>query len=142
MDCSNSHTASISTCFLVLPVAFHLTIPASSIASVLDVTFFFQYNFIEHTHIQLTFTKDNLLQNKNYNLRPTKKKPNTIKILEVPVTKIKWEHNQLSKQNFILYLKETKKADHFVLNSFLRPVVQEIYFSGLSLSRARETNNS
>ena len=104
--------------------------------------FFFQYNFIEHTHIQLTFTKDNLQQNENYNLKLTKKKPNTIKILEVPVTKIKWEHNQLSKQNFIPYLKERKKEDHFVLNSFLRPVVQEIYFSGLSLSRARETNNS
>ena len=140
MDCFNNHTASISTCFLVLPVAFHLTILASSIASVLDVTFFFQYNFIEHTHIQLTFTKDNLQQNENYNLKLTKKKPNTIKTLVV--TKIKWEHNQLSKQNFIPYLKETKKADHFVLNSFLRPVVQEIYFSGLSLSRARETNNS
>ena len=31
--------------------------------------FFFQYNFIEHTHVQLTFTKDNLQQNKNYNLK-------------------------------------------------------------------------
>ena len=36
-----------------------------------------------------------------------KKKPNTIKILVV--TKIKWEHNQSSKQSFIPYLKEKKK---------------------------------
>ena len=63
--------------------------------------FFFQYNFIEHTHVQLTFTKDNLQQNENYNLKLTKKKPNTIKTLVV--TKIKWERNQLSKQNFIPY---------------------------------------
>ena len=69
--------------------------------------FHFQYNFIEHTHAQLTFTKDNLQQNENYNLKPTKKIPNTIKTLVV--TKIKWERNQLSKQNFIPYLKETKK---------------------------------
>ena len=68
---------------------------------------FFQYNFIEHTHVKLTFTKDNLQQNENYNLKLTKKKPNTIKTLVV--TKIKWERNQLSKQNFIPYLKETKK---------------------------------
>ena len=77
-----------------------------------DAFFFFlffpsQYNFIEHTHVQLTFTKDNLQQNENYNLKLTKKKPNTIKTLVV--TKIKWERNQLSKQNFIPYLKETKK---------------------------------
>ena len=65
---------------------------------------FFQYNFIEHTHVQLTFTKDNLQQNENYNLKLTKKKPNTIKTL---VTK--WERSQLSKQNFTPYLKETKK---------------------------------
>ena len=102
--------------------------------SFLSVFFFFQYNFIEHTHIQLTFTKDNLQQNENYNLKLTKKKPNTIKTLVV--TKIKWEHNQLSKQNFIPYLKETKKTKHFVLNSFLPPVIQEIYFSRLILSRA------
>ena len=102
--------------------------------SFLSVFFFFQCNFIEHTHIQLTFTKDNLQQNENYNLKLTKKKPNTIKTLVV--TKIKWEHNQLSKQNFIPYLKETKKTKHFVLNSFLRPVMQEIYFSTLILSRA------
>ena len=69
--------------------------------------FFFQYHFIEHTQVQLTFTKDNLQQNENYNLKLTKKKPNTIKILVV--TKIKWECNQLSKQNFIPYLKESKK---------------------------------
>ena len=68
---------------------------------------FFQYNFIEHTHVQLTFTKDNLQQNENYNMELTKKKPDTIKTLVV--TKIKWERNQLSKQNFIPYLKETKK---------------------------------
>ena len=57
--------------------------------------FFFhsQYNFIEHTHAQLTFTKDNLQQNENYNLKPTKKIPNTVKTLVV--TKIKWERNQL-----------------------------------------------
>ena len=41
--------------------------------------FLFQDNFIEHTHVQLTFTKDNLQQNENYNLKLTKKKPNTIK---------------------------------------------------------------
>ena len=69
--------------------------------------FLFQYNFIEHTHVQLTFTKDNLQQNENYHLKLTKKKPNTIKTLVG--TKIKWERNQLSKQNFISYLKETKK---------------------------------
>ena len=69
--------------------------------------FHFQYNFIEHTHAQLTFTKDNLQQNENYNLKLTKKKPDTIKILVV--TKIKWEHNQLSKQNFTPYVKEMKK---------------------------------
>ena len=55
--------------------------------------FFFQYNFIEHTQVQLTFTKDNLQQNESYNLKLTKKKPNTIKTLVV--TKIKWECNQL-----------------------------------------------
>ena len=60
---------------------------------------FFQYNFIEHTRVQLTFTKDNnLQQNENYNLKLTKKKPiNAIKtFLVVP----KWERNQSSKQNF------------------------------------------
>ena len=36
--------------------------------------FFSQYNFIEHTHVQLIFTKDNLQQNENYNLKLTKKK--------------------------------------------------------------------
>ena len=36
-------------------------------------SFFFQYNFIEHTHVQLTFTKNNLQQNDNYNLQLTKK---------------------------------------------------------------------
>ena len=55
--------------------------------------FLFQNNFIEHTHVQLTFTKDNLQQNENYNLKLTKKKPNTIKTLVVT----KWERNQLSK---------------------------------------------
>jgi len=65
--------------------------------------FLFQYNFIERTHVQLTFTKDNREQNGNYNLKLTKKKPNTIKTLVV--TKIKWERNQ----NLIAYLKETKK---------------------------------
>ena len=45
--------------------------------------FFFQYNFIEHTRVQLTFTKDNLQQNENYNLKLTKKKSNTIKTLVV-----------------------------------------------------------
>ena len=52
---------------------------------------------------QLTFTKDNLQQNEDYNLKLTKKKPNTIKTLVV--TKIKWECNQLctGKQNFIPY---------------------------------------
>ena len=69
--------------------------------------FLFQYNFIEHAHVQITFTKDNLQQNEKYNLKLTKKKPDTIKTLVV--TKIKWERNQLSKQNFIPYLKETKK---------------------------------
>ena len=72
-----------------------------------DWFFFFQYNFIEHTHVQLIFTKDNLQQKENYKLKLTKKKPNTIKTLVV--TNIKWERNQLSKQNFIPYLKETKK---------------------------------
>ena len=71
------------------------------------IDFFFQYNFIEHTHVQLIFTKDNLQQKENYKLKLTKKKPNTIKTLVV--TNIKWERNQLSKQNFIPYLKETKK---------------------------------
>ena len=66
---------------------------------------FFQYNFIEHTCVQLTFTKGNLQQNENYNLKLTKKKPNTIKTLVV----LKWERNQLSKQNFTPYLRETKK---------------------------------
>ena len=61
--------------------------------------FFFQYNFIEHAHVQLTFTKDNLQQNENYNLKLKKKKPNTIKTLVVT----KWECNQLSKQNFTPY---------------------------------------
>ena len=81
--------------------------------SFMSVFFFFQYNFIEHTHIQLTFTKDNLQQNENYNLKLTKKKPNTIKTLVV--TKIKWE---LSKQNFIPYLKETKKQTILIWNLF------------------------
>ena len=58
-----------------------------------------QLFWTSHTHVQLTFTKDDLQQNENYNLKLTKKKPDTIKILVV--TKIKWEHNQLSKQNFI-----------------------------------------
>ena len=53
--------------------------------------FLFQYNFIERTHVQLTFTKDNVQQNENYNLKLTKKKSNTIKSLVV--TKIKWERN-------------------------------------------------
>ena len=35
------------------------------------IYFFFQYNFIEHTRVQLTFTKDNLQQNENYNLKLT-----------------------------------------------------------------------
>ena len=61
--------------------------------------FFFQYNFIARTHVQLTFTKDNPQQNENYNLKLTKKTPNPIKTLVV--TKIKWERHQLSKQNFI-----------------------------------------
>ena len=61
--------------------------------------FFFQYNFIARKHVQLTFTKDNPQQNENYNLKLTKKTPNTIKTLVV--TKIKWERSQLSKQNFI-----------------------------------------
>ena len=51
------------------------------------VFFHFQYDFIGHTHVQLTFTKDNLQQNENYNLKLTKKKPSTIKTLVV--TKIK-----------------------------------------------------
>ena len=67
--------------------------------------FLFQHNFIEHTHVQLTFIKDNLQQNENYNLKLTKKKPNTIKTLVVT----KWECNQLNKENFTPYLKETKK---------------------------------
>ena len=66
---------------------------------------FFQYNFIEHTRLQLTFTKDNLQQNENYNLKLTKKKPNTIKTLVV----LKWERNQLNKQNSTPYLRETQK---------------------------------
>ena len=70
-----------------------------------EKNFFFQYNFIEHTHVQLTLTKDNLQQNENYNLKLTKKKPNSIETLVVT----KWERNQLSKQNFTPYLKETKK---------------------------------
>ena len=76
--------------------------------------FFFQYNFIEHAHVQLTFTKDNLQQNENYNLKLKKKKPNTIKTLVVT----KWERNQLSKQNFIPYLKETKKQTILFWNLF------------------------
>ena len=67
-------------------------------------------------HVQLTFTKDNLQLNENYNLKLTKKKPNTIKTLVV--TKIKWERNQLSKQNFIPYLKETKKQTILFWNLF------------------------
>ena len=77
-------------------------------------SFFFLFFFFSnttllniHSSVQLTFTKDNLQQNENYNLKLTKKKPNTIKTLVV--TKIKWECNQLCKQNFIPYLKETKK---------------------------------
>ena len=71
-------------------------------------TFFFPIQlYWTYTQVQLTFTKDNLQQNENYNLKLTKKKPNTIKTLVV--TKIKWECNQLCKQNFIPYLKETKK---------------------------------
>ena len=31
--------------------------------------FFFQYNVIEHAHVQLTFTNNNLQQNDNYNLK-------------------------------------------------------------------------
>ena len=73
---------------------------------------FFQYNFIEHTRVQLTFTKDNLQQNENYNLKLTKKKSNTIKTLVV----LKWERNQLSKQNFTPYLRETKKQTIFSPN--------------------------
>ena len=44
--------------------------------------FFLQYNFIEHTHLQLTVTKDNLQQNKNYNynLKLTKKNPAHLRI--------------------------------------------------------------
>ena len=53
--------------------------------------FVFQYNFIERTHVQLTFTKDNVQQNENYNLKLTKKKSNTRKTLVV--TKIKLERN-------------------------------------------------
>ena len=37
---------------------------------------FFSF-FIEHTPVQLTFTKDNVQQNGNYNLSLTKKQPNT-----------------------------------------------------------------
>ena len=72
-----------------------------------------QLFWTSHTHVQLTFTKDNLQQNENYNLKLTKKKPNTIKTLVV--TKIKWE---LSKQNFIPYLKETKKQTILFWNLF------------------------
>ena len=64
--------------FTVLSVLFN---PVSMIRS--DSFFFFQYNFIEHTHVQLIFTKDNLQENENYNLKLTKKKPNTIKTLVV-----------------------------------------------------------
>ena len=42
---------------------------------------------------------------------------------------------------FHTVFKRDEKADHFVLKSFSRPVVQEIYFSRLILSRARETNS-
>ena len=80
----------------------------------LYIFFLFQYNFIKHTHVQLTFTKDNLQQNENYNLKLTKKKPNTIKTLVVT----KWEGNQLSEQNFTPYLKETKKQTILFGNLF------------------------
>ena len=48
--------------------------------------FFFSFFFFSnttllniHSSVQLTFTKDNLQQNENYNLKLTKKKPTTIK---------------------------------------------------------------
>ena len=40
----------------------------------LFVFFLFQYNFIERTHVQLTFTKDNVQQNENYNLKKKEKR--------------------------------------------------------------------
>ena len=42
---------------------------------------------------------------------------------------------------FHTVFKRGKETDHFVLNSFSRPVVLEIYFSRLILSRAREANS-
>ena len=54
-----------------------------------EAKFFFPIQLYWNTHVQLTFTKDSLQQNENYNLKLTKKKPiaNTIKTLVV--TKIK-----------------------------------------------------
>ena len=49
-------------------------------------------------------------------LEVDKKKPNTIQTQVV--TEIKWERNQLSKQNFIPYLKETKKQTILFWNLF------------------------
>ena len=90
--------------------------------------FFFQYNFIEHTHVQLTFTKDNLQQNENYSLKLPKKKLNTIKTLVV--TKIKWELNQLSKHNFIPYLKETEKQTILFWTLFRHQSYKKYIFLG------------
>ena len=88
----------------------------------MSIIFFFFFLFFVPIQLYWTYTctvnikKDNLQQNENYNLKLTKKKPNTIKTLVV--TKIKWERNQLSKQNFIPYLKETKKQTILFWNLF------------------------
>ena len=75
--------------------------------------------------MQLTFAKDNL---QHYNLKLTKTKPHTKTL----------ERNQLSTTEFRSVFKRDEKTDHFVLNSFSQLVVQEINFSSLILSRARE----
>ena len=76
---------------------------------------FFYYNlFIDNTNtytilriLTILILTPTILAKRHYNLKLRKKEPNTIKILVV--TKIKYERNQLTKQNFLPYLKETKK---------------------------------
>ena len=61
---SSSPLINISSC------GYHKVI--SFLASI-SPSFFFQYNVIEHAHVQLTFTNNNLQQNDNYNLKLKKK---------------------------------------------------------------------
>ena len=47
----------------------------------------------------------------------------------------------IKQTEFHTVFKRDEKTDHFVLKSFSRPVVKEIYFFRLILLRARETNS-